>query len=282
MSGDVARALTPAADAAAPKRRLPSFERTLSAVELVAIVGLQFTVVWSGIWLLTLPGFIPVAAVAFSAEIIYIVYLSPVWLHRDPLPERGLGTWWTLFVRTDNLGAASWGFGWLALAGTVAIVILAAFWNPGWTTRISWPALATRLRLYLISAVVQALALVGFGLPRFRSLLMPVATPGQDAASDTLPRRLLVSVVVALVFGGLHAPHPLLIALAAVFGFALAWLSLRTPNVLATACCQFLLGLQVHFVLGLTMRVGIFHSHPDVRFLRDIFAWIDLAVGGFR
>ncbi len=282
MCGEIAGAIAPDADAATATRRSPSFERTLSAVELVAIVGLQFAVVWSGIWLLTLPGFIPAAAVFFSAEIIYIVYLSPVWLHRDPLPERGLGTWRTLFVRTDNLRAAARGFGWLALSGTVAILIVAAFWNPGWTTQISWPALVARFRLYMISAVVQALVLVGFGLPRFRNLLMSAPTPGQDGASDGLPRRLLVLLVVALIFGGLHAPHPLLIALATMFGFALTWQSLQTPNVLAAACCQFLLGLQVHFVLGLTMRVGVFHSHPDVRFLRDIFAWIDLAADGLR
>ena len=72
------------------------------------------------------------------------------------------------------------------------------------------------------------------------------------------------------------------VALAATFGFALAWLSLRTPNVLAAACCQFVLGLQVNLILGLSMRVGAFYSHPDVRFLRDVFSWADSAIGYVR
>jgi membrane protease YdiL (CAAX protease family) len=91
-----------------------------------------------------------------------------------------------------------------------------------------------------------------------------------------------VSLVVAILFGSLHAPYLPLVALAAAFGFALAWLSLRTPNVLAVVCCQFVLGLQVNLILGLSMRVGAFHDHPDVRFLRDIFSWVDHAVGSLR
>ncbi|HEX7486603.1 MAG TPA: hypothetical protein VF332_10645 [Vicinamibacterales bacterium] len=248
----------------------------------MTLVGLQFAVVWLGLWLLTLPGFMPAARVVFSTEIIYLVYLSPVWLHRDPLPDRGLGTWRTFFVRTDNLGAAARGFGWLALAGTAAILMLAAIWKPGWTARIDWQAWALRSRSYVISVVIQALVLVGFGLPRLKSLLMPTPRPSQSAATGTPSQRLLVSLVVAILFGSLHAPYLPLVALAAAFGFALAWLSLRTPNVLAVACCQFVLGLQVNLILGLSMRVGAFHDHPDVRFLRDIFSWVARSTGNLR
>jgi hypothetical protein len=274
-----ARTRPPVADLGTRGRRPPTFERTLSAAELVAIVGLQFFVVWQGLWLLTLPGFMPVARIVFSAEILYLVYLSPVWLHRDTLPDRGLGAWRTLFVRTDNLGAAARGFGWLTLAGTAAILALAAVWKPGWTARIDWHTWALRSRSYSISVVIQTLVLVGFGLPRLKSLLVPAPGPGHSAASS---RRLLASLVAAILFGSLHAPHLPLVALAAAFGFAVAWLSLRTPNAFAAACCQFALGLQANLILGLSMRVGAFHSHPDVRFLRDVFSWADRAIGNLR
>lgn len=279
---DDARTPTRAAGPATRGSRSASFERTLSAVELVGLAGLQFAVVWLGLWLLTLPGFMPVARMVFSAEIVYLIYLSPVWLHRDPLPDRGLGTWRTCFVRTDNLGEAVRNFGWLALAGTVAILILAAIWKPGWTARIDWHAWALRSRFYFISVVIQTLIFVGFGLPRLKSLLMPGPGPGQSAAAGAPSRRLLVSLVVAILFGGLHAPSLPLMALAAPFGFALAWLSLQTPNVLAAACCQFVLGLQVNLILGLSMRVGAFHAHPDVRFLSAIFSSLDRAIGSLR
>jgi hypothetical protein len=281
-SHDDARALAQAAGVGTSARRSPSFERTLSAVELVTVVGLQFAVVWLGMWLLTLPGFMPAARIVFSTEIIYLVYLSPVWLHRDPLPDRGLGTWRTFFVRTDNLGAAARSFGWLALAGTAAILTLAAMWKPGWTARIDWQAWALRSRFYFVSVVIQTLILVGFGLPRLKSLLMPTPGPGQPAAAGVPSRRLLVSLVAAILFGSLHAPYLPLVALAAAFGFALAWLSLRTPNVLAVVCCQFVLGLQVNLILGLSMRVGAFHNHPDVRFLGAVFSWLDRAISSLR
>lgn len=263
-------------------RRSRSFERTLSVFEAVTLVSVQLAVVWGGLWLLARPWFMPVARVFFSAEFIYLIYLSPVWLHRDPLPERGLGTWRTLFVRTDNLRAAARGFGWLTIGGTAAILVLAATLNPGWTARIDWQAFVLRARTYFISVLVQTLIFVGFALPRVKSLMMAAFAQERPDGSEGPPRRLLISVVVAALFCVLHAPHPLLMALAAAYGFALAWLSLRTPNVFAAACCQLLLGLQVYFALGLSMRVGIFDSHPDIRFLRDVFSWIELAAGGLR
>jgi hypothetical protein len=276
------RTLTQAAWLGTGGRRSPSSDRTLAAVELVTLVGLQFAIVWLGLWLLTLPGFMPAARIVFSAELIYLVYVSPVWLHRDPLPDRGLGTWRTLFVRTDNLRTAARGFAWLALGGTAAILTLATIWKPGWTARLDWQASVLRSRPYFISVVIQALVLVGFGLPRLKSLLMPAPAPGRPGATDAPSRRLLVSLVVALLFGGLHAPYLPLVALAAAFGFAVAWLSLPTPNVFAVVCCQFVLGLQVNLILGLSMRVGVFHDHPDVRFLRDVFSWADRAIGSLR
>lgn len=251
-------------------------------MELVALVGLQFAVVWLGLWLLALPGFMPVARVVFSAEFIYLVYVSPVWVHRDPLPDRGLGAWRTFFVRTDNLGAAARDFGILALVGTMAILALAAMLTPDWTDRIDWQAWAARSRSYFTSVVIQALILIGFGLPRLKSLLMPAPGPGRSAATEVSSRRLLVSLVAAILFGSLHAPHLPLVALAAAFGLAATWLSLRTPNALALACCQFVLGLQVNLILGVPMRVGVFHEHPDIRFLADIFSWVDRVAGSFR
>lgn len=246
-----------------------AYERTLSLVEVAVLVCLQFAVVWLGLWLLALPRFMPIARVLFGAEFVYLAYVSPVWLHRDRLADRGLGTWRTLFVRTDNLAAAARGFGWLALGGTVVLVLAAAIWNPGWSSRLTWQAVLVRARVYSISVVVQALIVVGFGLPRLKSILL----------SD---RPLLIAVAMALLFGGLHMPYWPLVALAATFGFTLAWLSLRTPNVLAAACCHLVLGLQIHFLLGLSMRVGIFHQHPDVRFLQDIFSFAGRATGQLR
>jgi hypothetical protein len=248
-------------------------ERTLSAVEFLALGAGFVTTVWLGPWLIRLPGFIPAVRLVLVAMLVYVSWFSPARLHRDSLAERGLGTWRTAFIRTDNLRPAARSFGWLALGGTIAILLLAEALNPGWFARANWKAWVVRLGFYAPSASFQALAFVGFGLVRFKSLLASPRVPRLAAKVAGEPgdvrRRLFVSGAAGVIFAALHAPNPSAMVLSAVFGFAVAWISVRTPNVFAAAACQTLLGLLVHRVLGLTLWVGASYSHPDTFLMRD-------------
>jgi uncharacterized membrane protein YjdF len=261
-------------------RSRASFERTLSAVEVVALPAICLSMTWMAPWLVVLPGFVPVAQLVLCAALAYLLYLSPVRLHGDSLAERGLGSWRTLFVRTDNVAAAARRFGLLALAGTTGILLLAAVWNPGWLAKANWKAWGVRLTFYSLSASIQALVFVGFFLVRLQRVIRPSrATIGTTVADDRR-RRLLISVVAGLVFGAIHAPGIPLMALAAIFGFASAWICLRTPNVIVAAACHGLLGLLVHRILELPFRVGPFYNHPDVHVLRSLVPLATRWIGG--
>jgi hypothetical protein len=260
-----------------------SFERTLSAVELVTVCAGFLAAAWLGPWLMRLPGFIPAVRLGLVATLVYVSWYSPARLHGDSLADRGLGTWRTAFIRTDNLRPAARSFGWLSLGGTIAILLLAEAINPGWFARANWTSWGVRLGFYAPSASFQALAFVGFGLLRLNGLLASPRSPGFAVTVMGTPgsvrRRVFLSCVAGTTFAALHAPNPSAMALSAVFGFAVAWISVRTPNVFAAAACQILLGLLVHRVLGLSLWVGASYSHPDTFLMRDFIPWARELIG---
>jgi uncharacterized membrane protein YjdF len=260
-----------------------SFERTLSAVELGTLFAGVMLAVWLGPWLVPLPGFIPAVGLVLVATLVYVSWFSPARLHGDSMAERGLGTWRTLFVRTDNLRPAARRFGMFALGGTTVILLLAEMRNPGWFGRANWTSWGVRLGFYALSAFVQAFVFVGFGLVRLKSLLASSHSTGfagrVAGQPGDLRQRLIISSVAAAIFAALHAPNPPAMALTAVFGFAVAWIGVRTPNVIAAAGCQALLGLLVHRVLGLSLRIGAFYSHPDTYIIRDLIPLAHRLIG---
>lgn len=239
--------------------------RILAASELaIALIGMTGMVWFGPVWL-PRAIFPWVAVAAIGAGLTYAVWFSPVRLHGDTLRDRGLGSGATLFVRTDNLAAAGGAFVVLTLAGTVAVLLLAAWLNPGWLARADWRAWVVRLGFYIVSAHLQALVLVGFVLPRVRDLVVrPSAIAG----------------VMAVLFAAVHAPAPLVMALTAAFAAAAAWINLRTPNVFATALSQTVLGLLLHRVLEQPLRVGYFHGHPDLHVFREALPLVGRVIGG--
>jgi hypothetical protein len=274
MADGRARLVTPAPTTGCAPR-----ERVLSAIELGVLIAGSLAALWLGPWLVAGPGFVPAARILFCLVFAYVTYLSPVWLHRDSLAERGVGSWRSGFVRTDNLRPAAARFAWLAAAGSLVILLAAAVWNPGWVERASWKAWAVRLFFYALSSSAQVAVFLGFGLVRLRKLL--AASPS-TAAAPTGPSRqqvLLVAAVAALVFSGLHAPDPAAVALTAVFGFFGAWISVRTPNLFAAAACQTLLGLLVHRVLELHLQIGGFYYHPDIHPVRMVVPFAERLIG---
>lgn len=245
--------------------------RLLSAVELVVILAGGLAACWWVMPQIANPQIASFAYLLLAASFAYVVYFSPVRLHRNSLAERGLGTWRTLFVRTDNLDVAARRFGVAALVGTVLILIAAAVWNPEVFTRFNWKAFASRCVVYSMSALIQSLVFVGFLLPRFRD----VCTHG-----DETRRRWKVAALAALVFSVAHAPNLPIIALGIPFAFIVSWISWRTPNVFAAAGFHAVLGVLVHRVLELSMRTGPFYSNPDTYMWRTLFPFVREVIDG--
>lgn len=249
----------------AHRRALRRSMRLFSIVELGSALAALVAVLWFGPALLPRAVFPWVAIVLLAFGLVYAAWISPVLVHGDSLAVRGLGTRDTWFVRTDNLRDAVRPFAMLTLAGAVALLLLASWWNPGWVARADWRAWGVRLLFYVVSAHLQALVLVGFVLVRLRTILSS---------------RGAVALAAGALFAIAHAPNPAVMGLTAMFAAGAAWLSVRTPNVVAVAASQTVLGLLLHRALEEPLRVGYFYTHPDVHVFREALPLVARVIGG--
>jgi putative membrane protein len=248
----------------AHRRALRSM-RLFSILELGAALAALVAVLWFGPAVLPRAVFPWVATVLLAFGLLYAAWISPVLMHGDSLAARGLGTRHTWYVRTDNLRDAVRPFTMLTLAGAVALLLLASWWNPGWVARADWRAWGVRLLFYVVSAHLQALVLVGFVLVRLRTIFSS---------------RGAVAVAAGALFAVAHAPNPTVMGLTATFAASAAWLSVRTPNVVVMAASQTVLGLLLHRALEEPLRVGYFYAHPDVHVFREALPLVARVIGG--
>lgn len=254
-------------------------ERIFSVIEITVLLAGFFTVSYLlAPFVASSPQFALIGLLTIGAGLAYILYFSPALLHHDSLEERGLGTWRTLFIRMDNIRSAARSFSTLLLVGTIIVLILTATWNSDVFAHFNKEAFAVRLLFYSMSSIIQQLIFVGFFLVRFRKIFMP----SSDGISkgDERRNRFLVSAMLAIIFSAIHFPNLPLMALTLFFGFAMAWISFRTPNLFVAAGCQLVLGMLLHRVLELPMRVGIFYDHSDIYFFRTIFPLSRHWIGG--
>lgn len=118
---------------------------------------------------------------------LYLLYVSPVLIHRDPLQARGLGTVRTLFVHTDNLRDACLAYGLITLTGGALLVIWAIIGDPLLFVHLDWNALFLRLALYFISAIAQDLVVFQFIFVRLKTILGNESVGGNQEPIRTTP-----------------------------------------------------------------------------------------------
>lgn len=258
----------------------PGMERMVSLIELSLLVLTFLSAVWILPALLPRFTFAVIDIILIGCGLLYVTWVSPVFVHGDSLAERGLGSPSTWFVRTDNLRTAAGRFGLLTLAGIVVLLLLAEWRNPGWLGRADWRSWAVRLLFYSASACLQAVVFVGYLLVRMKRVVGPAARASGAGAGGNTTGRLTIAVLAAALFAVVHAPGLLLMLLTAGFALATAWISLRTPNVAAAAFCQAVLGLVVHRGLELPLRIGYFYTHPDFYVFREALPIVRRIIGG--
>jgi putative membrane protein len=258
----------------------PENERTASLIELTALTLLLLFAVWILPARLDRWTFAVTDIVLIGCGLAYALWLSPVLLHADDLTERGFGPGQTWFVRTGNFRQAATSFGLLTLAGSIVLLLLAEWMNPGWLGRANWQSWMVRLIFYVLSASLQSAVLVGFVIARLKRIVVPKAgRPGEGERIGHCDRA-TIALLAALLFALVHAPDPLLMTLTAGFGLAAAWISVGTPNVAAAALCQAILGLIVHRGLELPLRIGYFYTHPDFYVFREALPFVRRFIGG--
>ena len=166
---------------------------------------------------------------------ILALFASHIW-HRDTLD--------TLGFRLDNFVPA------LRLCAIASIPFLFILVTIGvmnhqlWNHSIHRPLLSSALR-YIIWAIFQQYGLQGVFHRRLKKL---TTNPWFSSA------------LCALIFMSLHFPNPALMFFTLLGGFALSWIYLKQPNLLALGTCQGLVGLSLSNCFTPTflpnMRVG--------------------------
>ena len=250
--------------------------RTWVVAELVLTMATFLVGVWwigpvvlqSEAWF---KGFI-LAMLALAA--LYLAYASPALIHRDPLPERGLGSWKTGFIRTDNLAAALRAFGGITLGGVVLLSGIAIIRRPDVFLTLNWHAFGVKMALYFFSALGQGLYFT-FLLTRLRHVI-PV---GSGIAGSSRTHRLAVSAVMAVFFSLCHAPNPPLMLLALVGGACWFWAYYMHPNLFALALSHAVLGTMLHRIVQLHTRIGPFYGNRSRHIWCDLLPFVERWIG---
>ncbi|MBC7986900.1 MAG: CPBP family intramembrane metalloprotease, partial [Sphingomonadaceae bacterium] len=204
---------------------------------------------------------------ALAGGAVWVLYVSPVRIHRDPSALRG-------WPRAGDPGAfrAAWRVYalWTALAAA-AMIAIGWLVDPEMWARARLDAIGIKLAGYLVFGLIQALIFFGFVEMRLRSIVPERLGPARH--------RLLVAAATALIFAAAHAPNPALIAITLGGGFAWALIFYRRPNILLLALSHAILGTILHRVIQLHMRIGPFYADPDSYILRTAIPGLSEMIG---
>ncbi len=255
----------------------PRSLKILGASEVVASTALALAAVWIVAPRLHVAGMVPLVYLVGAFAALYCLYISPVLIHRDPAGVRGVGSWRTCFVRTDNLREAGLVYG----GFTAAVLVLIAAWiaiiDPARAGQIFWKSVPVKFSLYLVSATVQDLFWLSFILVRLKGVF---SKDGRASESmPQLPAQVAICVLCAGQFVLYHAPNLPLMGASLVAGLIISRLYLAIPNLLAAALSHALIGTALHRIVGLCMRSGPFYQDQTVYPLRTLFPLTKKIIG---
>lgn len=251
-------------------------KKTKATLEIITV----FTGVSLFTWTLFAPGMIAlvlrfrIAIISlFAFTLLYLIYISPCLIFRDTFAIRGLGTWNSLFIRTDNLKSALRGYGAITIIGSVIIIGFTFLFRPSYLDHINWSAFFLKLFFYISSAMAQQLLFLSWLLVRLRTILQ------DDPLNQTGNKRLQVSAVAAIFAFLLHAPNIAVMCISLVTGFAFVWVSYATPNLFLAASCHAILGTLLHRVAGIQVKIGPHYMEKDFHFSRALFPVLKKIIG---
>jgi hypothetical protein len=229
---------------------------TLGFFAVLWLLGPRFATIrfaQFGYWLL----------VAFGG--IYLLWISPVLLHRDPPEWRGWGG-------CGDDGACPGSFknawpGYVAFTVLGGLLLLAYAWwlDPGKLLHIDWPGVKIKFTGYVVFGIVQDAVFFGFVLVRLRKMIPISAGP-----HSILQHRFIVALATAGLFAFYHLPNRSLMGFTLLGGFCWSWIFYLRPNILLLGVGHAVLGTILHRIIQLYMRIGPFYDHPDLYLLRHV------------
>ena len=254
------------------------FKRFWAVFEISAALLLYFFT----LWIIAPHAGAPWANAAFVEIMVfatvYVLGVSP-FIYRDSRADRGLGGWRSLFIRCDNLWRAFVQFGFITLAGTALLVMLALWLNTAALSKINWLAVLNKFLCYSPYALVQDLFFYGF---IFQRMLTLIPRPAQSEvlscrfcdAQEIVRHRLTMVALMGIVFSACHIPNSSMMLIS--FVGAVVWTSVfyMTPNMLVLVLCHAFLGTVVSRIAFLYTRIGPFYAHNDRYVFITVFAGI--------
>lgn len=271
--------------------------RALSLLEMCGVMAIYFWGIWRvGPALAQDGGALgPWVGGLFMATAVYAAVISPLVVHRDCGPPRGLGSWRRFFLRTDNLGRALAVYGSFTSAALALIVAAALATGRFSPLTFDWDALGRRFFLYIFSALGQQLFIFGFFYPRLTCLLYGGRTFNGDHLDADACRRpfaqarfcqgltdreLLCAGWLGLVAALFHYPNTTLM-LGVFFAAALWSLVYRNvPNIWISALSHAAIGASLNLILGVNTRIGPSFGSNYRGFFRTVFPFLEQVING--
>ncbi|MEQ1688869.1 MAG: CPBP family intramembrane glutamic endopeptidase [Sphingopyxis sp.] len=208
------------------------------------------------------------------AGAVYMIWLSPIIINRDPPDLRGWA--WPRQHRDDP---GCWKQAWRSyLALTVAItalLTLASLWfRPGTIAAVEPETFSLRLAGYMVFGPVQALLFFGFFQTRLRTIV-----PIGQGPHATMRHQMMVALGTAAIFSLAHAPNIPLMLFTFLAGLVWSIVFYRRPNILLLGLSHAFLGTILHQFLLLYMRIGPFYHNPEARIFRVVIPGLAELIG---
>lgn len=243
-----------------------------SVYEVSALLLLYVVIVW-----VLFPSiFISKSAVYFMlfldfSAIIYYLYISPVYIHRDTLKKRGLGAKEHFYIRTDNLKDFYKGITLLFIASALAIILFSWYQHSPFFQHPNFTALLVKFIAYIFSATLQDLFFFSFLLLRLKEII---------TVNSGKFHQFLTAIILAILFMMYHYPNTPLMILSFCFAFIAGYRFYNYPNLFAVVTAHAILGTLLHRVNELHMKIGPLYELENnssiIRFLiPPINAYLD-------
>jgi hypothetical protein len=259
--------------------------RIFNLSEIVAVSVVYFWVSWSVKATMAERGLSFFPTLIILLTIVYVAYISPVFIHRDSLAIRGLGPYSGLFIKWDNFLPALGRFGFYTFLGIAGLLLLGSWLKPGHLSDFDGYTFSLRMILYFFSAFMQDGLFFSFFLWRWQASFGAegwVRASGTAKKGPNYPPGLGVGSVGwpailanAVLFSWYHLPNKPVMALTLLMGIVWGKLFSRTPNLLAAALGHASMGTVLHLSLKISTKVGSTCYLGHKGFYGTVFTFVD-------
>ncbi len=229
-----------------------NISKTYIIIELTIIILLYVIIMWILIPITFMSSVsLYILLILFSSTVVYYFFISPFYIHKDTLKERGLGKRKFFYIRIDNFNKA-WHSLYMPLA-IISIIIIFVAWKKDTSFFIEpdWNSLFFRFLIYLVSAFFQDIFFFSFIFIRLKELVI---------MESNFHKRITVTLFFAIIFTIFHLPNIPVMILTFIFAFWLGYQFYKIPNLAVVVIVHAFLGTLLHFIYELHMKVGVFYG----------------------